>query len=104
MESLNEVEKAAVQAFYENEGMRESVKKVLLAGIYEHVLSPGEKVDVLGNRAFWFVSHNMDKSNEVIGENTKTLYQGLNALEVSFNKLAEYKKVEPAEPKKNKAR
>lgn len=103
---LNDLEQAAIAQFMSFDTMREAVKKVLLTGIYEHVYGPGEAVDPMKNRALWFVSNNPSLTDEVIGQNNRALYQGLNALQVGFDKLAEYKKVDStAEPtKKNKAR
>jgi hypothetical protein len=102
---LNDVEQAAVTAFYANEGMRESVKKVLLAALYTNgTLKPGVTTDPLKNLALVHVSQHPELSDEQVGANLRALYHGINALEVGFNNLANYKKVEPKEKKENKAR
>ena len=108
MDFLNDVEKAAVQAFYENEGMRESVKKAMLATIYTcSVMKPGKPttdMDFLRNPVLATIINNLKDSDEILGANVRSLAQGLNALEVAFNRLAEVKKVEPKEAKPNRAR
>ncbi len=105
MEILNETEKILVQQFYENEMMREAVKKVLLQAVYsDGVLKPGEPADPLQNRLIAWLSNNLEQPDSIIGANIRATYWGLNALTVGFNKLAEYKKVEPKQDKLNKAR
>lgn len=105
MDILNDVEKVAVQQFYEHETMREAVKKVLLAAIYtDGVLKPGEPADPLQNLLLAFVSQHLTESDEVIGANVRATYYGINALAVGFSKLSLFKKEEPKQAKLNKAR
>jgi predicted DNA-binding antitoxin AbrB/MazE fold protein len=104
-DSLNDIEKSAVQAFYENEGMRESVKKVILDGIYgQGVLKPGQKADTMHNRALVIVQENREASDEIIGAKMRAFNEALSLLEHAFNMMSTIKKVEPKEPKKNQAR
>lgn len=92
-EYLSDLEKAAIAQFYAFETMREAVKKVLLKQIYDNgTLKPGVKADPLKNIALVFVSNNLDKPNEVLGENIRSIFQGINALEIGFNELATFQK------------
>lgn len=105
MDYLNDVEKVAIQQFYEHTTMREAVKKVLLEAIYKSgTLKPGEPADALKNLALVFVSQHPEIPNEQLGANLRALYHGINALEVGFGNLAQFKQEEPKQPKTNKAR
>ena len=105
MDYLNEVEQAAVQAFFENEGMRESVKKVLLAAMYENgTLKPGVKADFTRNLALSLVANTTGISNEQLGADLRAMWEGIRLVENAFNKMGEIKKVEAKETKPNKAR
>jgi hypothetical protein len=102
---LNDVEKAAVQKFIEFETMREAVKKVLLAALYENgTLKPGIPADPTRNASFAIVANQSGASNEQIGAELRAMWEGVRIVENAFNKMAEYKKVEPEKPKPNKAR
>jgi hypothetical protein len=104
---LNDLEKAAVQMFYEHVTMREAVKKVLLKQIYDNgTLKPGVPADPLKNMALVFVSQAPGATDEQVGRKVRAIYEGINAIEVGFGELANYKKEpEPEEkPKTNKAR
>jgi hypothetical protein len=108
MDFLNDVEQAAVQAFYENEGMRESVKKAMLATIYAcSAMKPGQPttdMDFTKNPVLAAIVNNLKDSDELLGANLRGLAQGLSYLEMAFAKLSEVKKVEPKVSKPNKAR
>jgi hypothetical protein len=105
MDFLNEVERAAVQAFFENEGMRESVKKVLLAALYENgTLKAGIKSDFTRNLALSLVANNREVTNEQLGADLRAMWEGIRLVENAFNKMSEFKKVETKESKPNKAR
>ncbi len=105
MEILNETEKILVQQFYQNELMREAVKKVLLKAIYsDGVLKPGEPADPMQNLLVSWVSSNLDKPDAEVGSNVRAVFWGLNSLQIGFNNLSTYKKVEPKQTQSNKAR
>lgn len=106
VEILNDLEKVAVQQFYEHETMREAVKKVLLRQVYDSgTLKPGEPADPLKNLALVFVSQFPGATDEQLGRKTRAIYEGINAIEVGFGELASYKQVEEQpKPKVNKAR
>jgi hypothetical protein len=103
-ESLNDVEIAAIQAFYENVGMRESVKKVILDGLYNQgVIKPGKPHDALHNRALVIAQEG--GSNEEIGAKLRAFSEGVTLIEHAFNQMSAIKtKVEKQESKKNQAR
>lgn len=105
-EILNDLEKAAVQMFYEHETMREAVKKVLLRQIYDcGTLKPGKPADPLKNIALVFVSREPNATDEQVGRKLRAIYEGINAIEVGFGELANYKKEEDKpKPKENPAR
>lgn len=105
MEILNDLEKAAVQKFYEFETMREAVKKVLLAALYSNgVLKPGEKAEPLINKALTIVHNQPGIDNEKIGADLRAMYHGIMMLEEGFKQLSMYVKVEEKPKTPNKAR
>ena len=68
MDILKDVEKAQVERFYNNEVMREAVKKVLLAGVYQSgTLKEGKPADPTRNAAFSLVSNVPGISNDQLG-------------------------------------
>jgi len=104
-EFLNDVEKAAVQAFHDNQGMFETVKKVLVAAIYENgVLVKGKPAEPFKNAMLTFVNQNPGATNEQVGADLRAKYQGLLALEQGFSYIASLKKVEPKKATANRAR
>jgi hypothetical protein len=105
-EILNDVEQAAVQGFYQNEGMRESVKKVLLAAIYSNgTLKKGVSADPTRNAVFSLVANKPEVTNEQLGSDLRATWEGVRMVENAFNKMAEYqRKVEDNKTKQNKAR
>jgi len=101
---LNETEKELLSLFYENEIMREAVKKVLLAGIYQNgTLKPGEPAKPVYNAAFSLVA-NRDANNEQIGADLRAMWEGVRVVENAFNSLSEYKKEAPKPEISNPAR
>lgn len=103
---LDDNEKAAIQIFYDNEVMREAVRKVLLAGVYYNgTLKKGVKPNPLTNFALGFVSNRGELPDEQLGAQLRSCWEGLNTLEVAFSTMAQFKKEEEP-PKKvvNKAR
>ncbi len=106
MDYLNDVEKAAVEQFYNFETMREAVKKVILASVYENgTLKEGVEAIPTRNAAFSLVSAKPETPNEQLGADLRAMWEGVRLVENAFNHLATYKtKVEPEKPKVNKAR
>ncbi len=94
-EFLNDAEKSAVQQFYDNELMREAVRKVLLFGVYNNgVLKKGKPANPLLNFALGFVSNRPEFDNETIGAKLRASWEGINFLEIAFSNMAKYKKEE----------
>ena len=106
---LNEIEKAKINQFLEDEVMKEAVKKVLLADIYDNgVLKEGEPA----NKQNWVFGLVMNEAgqdykqtNEEIGEKLRACIEGIRAVELGFKHLEEFKiiKIETT-PKENGAR
>lgn len=112
---LSDIEKALVKTFYENEAMREAIKKVLLHGLYKAgILEPDIKANGNQNWAYslpW--KQNPDGSissdpvsNEQLGAEVRAICEGLRNVETVFqNQLPMFagKVVNPG-PKRNPAR
>ena len=103
MDYLSDNEKKQIETFIQNETMREAVKKVLLAGLYDNgVMKPGKPAQATRNHAFGLVSQSPDIENEILGQDLRAVWQGLCLVENGFNKLSEFSvKVEPKSTKNN---
>lgn len=90
-EHLTELEILKVEKFCEDEEMYNAVKKVMLASMYyAGSLKKGEKLEAK-NQAFNLISKayadGKEVTNDVLGQEIRGLFEGLNALENSFNEL-----------------
>ena len=105
--NLTDQETSLVEAFCKNEKMFDAVKKVVLAGIYDHgTIKAGQKPNPLENAAFNLVSLAMDNPipDEEIGKHLRGMWAGVNALENSFKRLKEIKiEVKEKDNQTNKA-
>jgi hypothetical protein len=105
-EVLNEItdeqEQTYITQFYENEPMREAVKKILLIPLYaQGVLKRGKKARPGVNWAFSGLSAN----NENLGAMVRAGYMGINFLNRGFKILSTFKKEKvEGEKKTNEAR
>ncbi|MBR1146683.1 hypothetical protein [Bradyrhizobium sp. AUGA SZCCT0431] len=97
---MSDVEQASVIAFTSNKQMRDAVKKVLLAQIYEQGTIQSGKTPNESNWAFVPFINEFPKSNEQIGEEIRATIHGLNFLKAAFDRLDEVQA--PAETKKPK--
>ena len=91
---LNEIEIEKIEKFYEDKILVEAVRKVLLQGLYTHgVNKPGEKPEPLLNGAFSLVSMSTNNPipNELLGEQLKAQWAGINALHNAFEDLRSIK-------------
>ena len=103
---LNEQEQTYIQQFWENEKMREAVRKVLLAGLYDNgTIKKEKKPNFLYNSALSLI--NADEAggypqvitNEQLGQKLRAYWEGLKVIENAFNAMSRYKKGEENPPK-----
>lgn len=95
-----------LKQFNANEKMKEAVKQVLLAGIYENgVIKPGEKHNPMQNWAMHLVFSADDRiNNEQLGAKLSALAEGIRFVESAFDKISDYKEAKPLGTGTNKAR
>lgn len=100
---LTDLEITKIEAFNADTVLVEAVKKVLLQHIYSQgVIKKGEDHNPLKNRALAMVGS--DVSNEELGSQIRSLWEGVNALETGFADLETIKmKVVEAEVTTNEA-
>lgn len=87
---LSDIDKVKIEAFCADKKMYNAVKNVLLAGIYSHgVVEAGHEHDPLVNGAFSLVAHatNNPIPDEIIGQQLRAQWAGINALKNGFDKL-----------------
>lgn len=103
---LTEQELAKAQQFAEDAVMQETVRKVLLLGLYENgTLKQGKPVEPSMNVALQIVAQRPDATNEDIGADIRALWEGISQIQVGLRKFDLFKTVTPvAEKKTNKAR
>lgn len=82
-----------LKQFNANEKMKEAVKQVLLAGIYENgVIKEGETHNPMQNWAMSLVFCGDDRiNNEQLGAKLSALAEGLRFVESAFDKIGDYK-------------
>ena len=91
-EFLTDLEIAKIEAFNKDEVLVQAVKKVLLQHIYSQgVITKGNKHNPLKNRALALVGG--DVSNEDLGAQLRSLWEGVNAIETGFSELESIKQV-----------
>ena len=102
MDYLNDLEQEKIVMFCNDVTMREAVKKVLLAAIYENgVLRPGIKPEPTKNAALSLVFAADEKiSNERLGEDLRAFASGVQSIEMGFKRLKEFELPEVSEEKK----
>ena len=101
-EILDEQEQTYVQQFFENEKLREAVKKVLLAPMYyQGVMKKGARAKTGINWAIQYLGN----TNENLGATVRACHSGLMFVEEGFKMLSMIKQDNPSEkPKINLAR
>ena len=83
---LTDIEIAKIEAFSADTVMVQAVKKVLLQHIYSQgVITKGQDHNPLKNRALVLVGGEV--SNEELGSQLRSLWEGVNALETGFADL-----------------
>lgn len=92
LEYLNKIltteERAKIQSFYENEFVRNAVKKALLVQLYHEGVVDKENKEV--NVKNWIFAH-FGNNNEILGATIRAVGEGIIALENGFNRLANIK-------------
>lgn len=99
---LTPLQVVKIEQFCKDTEMYEAVRTVLLAGIYTHgVLKKGLKHNPLINGAFSLasLSANNPIPDEVIGQQLRAQWAGVNALEQAFNTLQDIKSEKKKEVK-----
>lgn len=90
MEYLTDLQKAKIEAFCADAEMFEAVRKVMLAGIYEHgTVQEGYTPNPLENGAFNLAALAVTNPipNEVLGQHIRGMWSGVNALKNAFDRL-----------------
>lgn len=90
-ELLTEFEIAKLVALNADKVLVEALRKIFLVNIYgQGVLKKGEKSNPLQNAALALVSkaRTRDIGNEALGADLKALWEGLQAVEMAFDYLA----------------
>lgn len=100
---LTDIEIKKIEVFNSDKILVEAVKKVLLQHIYSQgVITKGKSHNPLKNRALVLVGG--DISNEELGSQLRSLWEGVNALETGFTDLEKIKSnVEAIETPYNEA-
>jgi len=109
MDYLDEHEKKALITFNASDAMKQAVKKVILATLYENGrLKPGQDPKPMYNGAFGLLSQEgrMGASypNDEIGADLRALWQAVSQLEIAFNKIGEFIPEEKGRGKQNPAK
>lgn len=87
---LTDIQKAKIETFCADKEMMEAVRKVLLAGIYEHgTVQKDYTPNPLVNGAFSLVAlaPNNPIPDEILGQQLRAQWSGINALKNAFDKL-----------------
>lgn len=106
---LNDKEKSEIEKFWANDTLREAVRKVLLAGIYENgVLKEGKKADPSKNFALYEAFQSTQGApitDAELGQVIRAKAWGIRTVEMAFAELENTKLQVPAptKPKVNKA-
>lgn len=94
MEILSDLEKVKIETFCADKDMYNAVKKIILASIYSHgVIKEGEAPNPLINGAYSMVSLSTNNPipDEIIGQQLRAQWAGVNALENGFSSLDKIK-------------
>jgi len=93
-EKLTETQIQKIEQFCKDSVMYEAVRSVLLAGIYSHgTVEKGFTPDPLINGAFSLVSLSPTNPipDEIIGQQLRAQWAGVNALKNAFDRLSDIK-------------
>lgn len=98
---LTELEIAKIELFNKDPEMVSAVRKVLLAGLYSHgVVARGFEPNPLLNGAYSLVSLSLDNPipDELIGQNLRAQWAGINSLKNAFDSLEKIKSKKEESP------
>lgn len=93
-DQLSDLEKVKIETFCNDEVMYEAVKKVILSSIYFHGVNiKGQKTNPTLNGAFSMVSLSTNNPipDEIIGQQLRAQWAGVNALENGMKELKNIK-------------
>ena len=101
--SLSAEEVELLESLNENPKLLEAIRKVMLIGIQSNgVAKAGIAYNPMYNWAIQIATHK-DATNEKIGEITRAVAEGINSLQLGFNELLHFKRVEEKTKKENPA-
>lgn len=108
MQYLTDLQKAKIVAFCTDQEMYDAVEKVLLASIYYHgTIQKDDTPEPVINGAYSLVAHALTNPipDEIIGQQLRAQWAGVNALRNGFKELNSVKteKVEIIKPTVNVA-
>jgi hypothetical protein len=90
MYNLSDLQIAKIEAFCADKEMYDAVKRVILAGIYEHgTIQAGYEPNPLENAAFNLASLAISNPipDEALGQNIRSMWAGVNSMKNAFDKL-----------------
>lgn len=94
---LSDIEKEKIRQFYNDETLREAVKKVLLFFAYNNgTLKPDENAEPSMNFALSLISRNPSATDKEIADDLRASFKGIQFVEFGFSNLARFRD----EPKK----
>ena len=103
-EILSEGEIQQLEAFNQNPMMQEAVRKVLLLPIYSMgTLQKGKPANPQWNFALGFVSSDSKLKDDEVGRYLKIQNEGITAIQVAFERLAQFRASDEISPKENPA-
>jgi len=101
--SLTGEEVALLESLNEQPVLLEAIKKIMLVGIQSNgVAKAGIEYNPMYNWAIQIATAK-NVSNEQVGETTRAVAEGINALQMAFNEILLFKKTEIKEVKTNPA-
>lgn len=102
-EYLSDIEREKISSFNDDTILKEALRKILLAGIYENgTLTPGIPANPRKNWALSFGAVDRGVSDAEIGQNVRAYAWAINAVESAFQRVEEIKVEANREVKKKK--
>ena len=102
---LSEQEIANLESFNANPVMKEAVRKVLLLPLYyQGTFQKGKPANPMWNFMMGLVGSDAKATPEEIGRYAKIQYEGISAVEVAFDRISNFQKIEKVALGENPAR